>query len=422
MASIFQRGKRGVWWIKYYVAGEQVYHSLKTTNARVAKKAKRQIEGEEVKGELIAPSKTPLPEFLEDYCGFLSTIRTGKSYKNDISLLRILFGPICPALKPGNCVNKRWKSTKPSQVRDIMKGTHIQGKLLEDLTTAQIEDFVSHRIQRHGIAPKTANHLRGALHRMFNYAIKKWKFVAQDRRNPNPAAAVERRTEPAPTIRFLKLADIEEQFATLEDRPTLYAMVAMYIYAGLRREAGLWLTKEDVDLKRRLIHVRAKTIDGRFWQPKTKHNRVVPISRALMAILTQYSPNRIAPWFFPSPTGRRWDPDNFSQALRESNREHGLKWSCLDFRHTFGSHLAIKGESLYKISTLMGNSPDICRKHYATLIPEQMQDTVEFEKGASHVEAARAETITRLENVLARVDRIKLDGQGRVQPKLRLVR
>ncbi len=55
-----------------------------------------------------------------------------------------------------------------------------------------------------------------------------------------------------------------------------------------------------------------------------------------------------------------------------------LSWSCLDFRHTFGSQLAMKGESLYKISHLLGNSPEICRKHYAALIPEEMNDVVEF--------------------------------------------
>jgi hypothetical protein len=38
----------------------------------------------------------------------------------------------------------------------------------------------------------------------------------------------------------------------------------------------------------------------------------------------------------------------------------------------------MKGESLYKISKLMGNSPEICRKHYAALIPEAMTDVVEF--------------------------------------------
>ena len=83
-------------------------------------------------------------------------------------------------------------------------------------------------------------------------------------------------------------------------------------------------------------------------------------------------------WFFPSPKGTKYDPDNFSSDLREINRKAGLVWTCLDFRHTFGSQLAQKGESLYKISTLMGNSPEICRRHYAALLPETMVDCVEF--------------------------------------------
>ena len=38
----------------------------------------------------------------------------------------------------------------------------------------------------------------------------------------------------------------------------------------------------------------------------------------------------------------------------------------------------MKGESLYKISVLMGNSPEICRRHYAALILGTMTDTDEF--------------------------------------------
>ena len=41
----------------------------------------------------------------------------------------------------------------------------------------------------------------------------------------------------------------------------------------------------------------------------------------------------------------------------------------------------MKGESLYKISALMGNSPEICQRHYAALIPETMVDSVEFDLG-----------------------------------------
>ena len=70
--------------------------------------------------------------------------------------------------------------------------------------------------------------------------------------------------------------------------------------------------------------------------------------------------------------------DNFSQDLRAANQAAGLPWTCLDYRHIFGSQLAMKGESLYKIATLMGNSPEICRRHYAALLPETLSTSVEF--------------------------------------------
>jgi integrase len=109
-----------------------------------------------------------------------------------------------------------------------------------------------------------------------------------------------------------------------------------------------------------MIRVRAKTIDGESWQPKTKINRAVPISTTLRRYLDAYRP-RIVPggWYFPSPEGMRWDPDNFSQDLRALNEKTHLPWACLDYRHAFGSQLAMKGESLYKTSELWG----IRRRH-----------------------------------------------------------
>ena len=50
----------------------------------------------------------------------------------------------------------------------------------------------------------------------------------------------------------------------------------------------------------------------------------------------------------------------------------------------------MKGESLYKISKLMGNSPEICGRHYAALIPEEMGDSVEFETKAVSQQASVA--------------------------------
>ena len=99
---------------------------------------------------------------------------------------------------------------------------------------------------------------------------------------------VERYREPAPEIRFLTLKQIDQQLASLADDEQLRAMVATLIFAGLRREELLWLTLDDVDLERGMIRVRAKTVQGESWQPKTKVNRVVPISsvNAIATVIT----------------------------------------------------------------------------------------------------------------------------------------
>jgi integrase len=256
----------------------------------------------------------------------------------------------------------------------------ISAPCFEQITTADISAFIAGQVERRGLAPKTANRYREILCRLFN-----WSMEQRAVRMPggkNPAAAVERYKERAPEIRFLTLAQIEEQLNALAGKPQLQAMVAMLIYAGLRREELLWLTHEDIDLRTGtfgMIRIRAKTIDGETWQPKTKVNRAVAISSTLRRHIDAFQ-RRIVPggWFFPSPDGKRWDPDNFSQDLRAANELARLPWASLDYRHTFGSQLAMKGESLYKISALLGNSPEICRRHYAALLPEALSDTVEF--------------------------------------------
>jgi integrase len=149
-----------------------------------------------------------------------------------------------------------------------------------------------------------------------------------------------------------------------------------------RREEALWLQREDVALAAStsgMIRVQAKTVNGESWQPKTKVNRAVPVSRALRAYPDSHTPRpSFGDWSFPSTTGSRYDVDNFSQDLRAANQKAGLPWTCLTYRHTFGSQLAVKGESLYKIATLVGNSPEICRRHYAAIIPEGLAGVVKF--------------------------------------------
>lgn len=399
MATLYRRKNK--FWVSYWVGGKQFQKSLGTDNERVARDKIKQVEYELSLGQMQGISRLPLAEFLETFCGHERAVKAHKTYKNDISRLRVIFGPICDPLKilpPGSPDSPRQGRPSP----DTYAGLHIQASLLEDVTMEVINRWLSARVQRNGWVPKTVNNYRETLHKMFAYAIKYRGFVSRDRRYPNPVDGVDRQGEPAPDITFLKLDEISEQLRVLEGHPVLRTIAATCIYAGLRRGEVVMLTPDDVDMANRMIRVRAKTVGEKKWQPKTKRNRVVPISDALYDILGKYQPPVVTEWFFPSPHGMRWDPDNLTHELTKINGRHGLPWCCGDFRHTFGSHLAQKGESLYKISTLMGNSPEICKRHYAALIPEKMTDVVEF--GKSEMPGPKDDAKAMLKAILERLE------------------
>ena len=362
---------------QYYVAGKKKLVSLCTSSLQIAKEKMRQHESARFRGEEIAiPTKTPIGVVVGVFVRNMLGKKRERNVKKDVYYLREAFGPVCEELKI-----KNERISKKGKKRPARKSPKpIEATYFEWVTTGDIAAMIADQVRYKGIKGKTANRFREVLVRLFNWAMKEGGITMPG--NRNPAAAVERYKETTPVIRFLKLDEIDAQLKALVHVPVLLVMVAIYIYAGLRREELLWLTLDDVDFdggKNGVIRVRSKEIDGAFWQPKTGKNRLVPISGTLRKYFATYIPPDVeGDWYFSSPEGMRWDPDNFSQWLKETNDKAGLVWTCLDFRHTFGSHLAMKGESLYKISELMGNSPEICRKHYAHLMPESLVDSVEF--------------------------------------------
>lgn len=375
MAGLISRGD--VYYAVYYVGKKQKRVSLETSTLQLAKEKLRQLESSLYRGnDNPLPSKTPIAKVVAAYIEGMRSRKTAKSVQRDISYLRAMFGPICGDLelknsKIGQKAIKRPSSKAPS---------YIEANYFEQLTTADFANFIASQVRRKALSPKTANRYREILTRLCNWAIKQNGIRMPG--DKNPAAKIERYRERAPMISFLTLQQIDEQLMALEGLPMLQTIVAMYIYSGLRREELCWLTADDVDLKAGaygMIRICAKNINGKLWEPKTKTNRAVPISRTLRTYLDRYQPREVqGNLYFPTSNGCQWDPDNLSREIRNANNAAGLDWTCLEFRHTFGSQLAMKGESLYKISAIMGNSPEICRRHYAALLPESLITSVEF--------------------------------------------
>lgn len=378
MASLILR--ENTYYIQWYEGDKKRRRSLRTDSLQIAKEKQRQFESAQFAGHDCAlPTRTPVGEIVAAYIENMKVRRHKRSWSKDLAYLRAAFGECCEALKVPEGRASRCRELRCPD--DRRKRLHpIGAACFEEISTAMISDMIAQHIRVKGISPTTANRYREVVCKVFNWAIKQQRV-----RMPldmNPAARVERYRQRASEIRFLTMPQIAEQLDAIRSRHQLKVMVAMLIYAGLRREELLWLRTEDIDRSAKphgLIRVRAKTVGGEEWEPKTSRNRVVPMSSSLAAYVDGYSvPDSDHSWVFPSPRGCRWDKNNFSQSLRDANLKAGLAWSCLDYRHTFGSQLAQRGVSLFQISTLMGNSPEICRRHYAALVPEAMAGVVEF--------------------------------------------
>lgn len=379
MACLVNR--KGNYYIQYSVGTRLKRETLRTKSKQIANELLRQFESAQYRGlPSPLPTKTTIGGVVGAYVRKMRATKTENSAKADTQYLRTIFGVCCEELEYSEYRNGARYEKKP-----VRKGKRavriIEKSCFEAITTQDIADFIMGMVDAKGLEPTTANRYREVLHTMFSWAIREGRVKMPN--DKNPVTAFKRLKQHAPQIRYLTLDQIDEQLEALESHRLVQTVVAMYIYAGIRREEASWLTIDDVDLQAGgMIRIRAKTINGVMWQPKTKKNRVVPISRSLLPYMMRYIPAKTdRGWYFPSPRSHaQWDPDNLSRAIREANASNELKWTCLDYRHTFGSQLAQKGVSLYKISALMGNSPEICRKHYAALVPEAMGDEVEFGK------------------------------------------
>ena len=269
MAALYKRGR--IWWTKCHHQGKVVRKSLDTPNRQLARERARRLESSIKDGSFAvaaACTRTPLAAALEEFCDYSRTTKTRKSAQTDIYYLRQLFGPACPAMqvnarKPISAEEhrRRLDTMKLSELRPGRE--HLRPAFVEGLTTTDVSRALTTRVRVRKLSPKTGNPSREVIHRFCQWCISQRGVCFPG--DVNPVSAVERFREKAGTIRFLTLAEIRQQLDVLKLYPVIRTMVAVYIFAGLRREEALWLTHEDVDLDAGMIRVRAKTVDGVFW-------------------------------------------------------------------------------------------------------------------------------------------------------------
>lgn len=372
VVTLFRRGK--VWWIQFRSSGQRVRESLQTENRKLADELRVRREQELQRQRLGLPPVLPVvPDGVPAPASPSGSIEVAPksvlvSHAEELARIRAEYGDWSTGHKrPKTILNDRKRL-------DAFFAT-VKGKALGEVRTVDVERFLTAAATA-GRSPATRLRHREILHAFWRWACR------QGYCERNIVADVPRPKVPERDPVFLSLEQVDALLGAVAGS-NVEAAVAVAVFAGLRREELCWLTWDDVDLDAAtpVLRVRAKTIDGESWQPKTKRDRKVPVSPRLLVVLKRHRDVGRAKgvrWLLPSPHGCRWDPDNLSATIRELLQAAGLSWNLLQLRHTFGSQLARRGVSLLKIARLMGNSPAIASRHYINLVPEEMADEVAF--------------------------------------------
>jgi integrase len=154
------------------------------------------------------------------------------------------------------------------------------------------------------------------------------------------------------------------------------ASLVGYCRTGMRWGELCELQWGDVDLKAGRLVVRRAFACGHVGPPKSGKDREVPLSPQTVAALTQHRHLR-GDLVFCRPDGRRLAYHPTDEVLKRICKRAGLRrvrWHAL--RHTFASHLVMRGRSLKEVQELLGHSTIEMTMRYAHLSPGMKRDAV----------------------------------------------
>ena len=134
------------------------------------------------------------------------------------------------------------------------------------------------------------------------------------------------------------------------------AMLGVYYGCGLRRSEGLALDTSDIDLNRRLLHVR---------KGKGSKERFVPVSESVvqdfktwLTVRDQYLKYPTEKAFLLSPRGNRIGGNALLVRLKRLKETAGINKDIglHTLRHSIATHLLAQGMSLENVSRFLGHS------------------------------------------------------------------
>jgi integrase len=252
---------------------------------------------------------------------------------------------------------------------------------LDQVTYAVIEDFkvtlankpIANAERRsdaprpkRNLSPKTINNILTCLRRMLAIARKRGLIVA------------------VPEVEWLKAPRGDFDFLDFEEAERLVkaadgewrTMILLGLRTGMRQGEMLALRWQDVDLVAGRIVVKQNYVRGEIGTPKSGKPREIPLSDDLRAALKSHRHLR-GEYVFCNMDGKLLTKGECKHPLWTACKRAGLRligWHVL--RHTFASHLVMRGAPLKAVQELLGHSTIQMTMRYAHLGPEIVRDAV----------------------------------------------
>ena len=262
-------------------------------------------------------------------------------------------------------------NNKPSEIaskQSVLKnhlGPFFGRSRLDAIQPREIESFKSAKLKAK-LSPKTVNNHLTVLRRILSLAAE-WEIISH-----------------TPPVKWLKVPDPEFDFLDFEEAERLVkggagewaTMIALGLGTGMRQGELLALRWEDTDLIAGRLMVRRAVARGIIGTPKSGKAREIPLNAKVIRALKAHRHLR-GELVFCDQAGKMLPKGVCRWPIWGACRRAGLRrisWHVL--RHTFASHLVMRGAALKAVQELLGHSTIEMTMRYAHLSPDVRRDAV----------------------------------------------
>lgn len=238
---------------------------------------------------------------------------------------------------------------------------------LDEIKLRDVERFKA-RLLKRNLSPKTVNNALAVLGKMLRYAVDIELLETIPRINLLRV--------PKPQFDFLSFEEAEQLLIAAEHNSEWLEMIRFALRTGLRYGELCELRWFDIDLKNGRVNVRRSYYLGHVTTPKGGREREIPLSPLMVEHLKKHRHIR-GELVFCKEDGDRRLYDGANEFLKTVCRLANLRpitWHVL--RHTFASHLVMKGAALKTVQELLGHATMDMTMRYAHLSPEVKRDAV----------------------------------------------